>query len=163
MKFLTSYLLLTFLLLGNVNGQDQESKFKALFILKFISNVSWPGEKKDLVIGVVGKSEVYTELEARLGVKNPNGITVKRISPAEAALCDVVFLTRHESSSLSVLSSILKVRSSLIISEADLSRKGSGISFIEEQGKLNFIINRTSIEASGLTVSASLLSLGKQS
>jgi hypothetical protein len=37
-------------------AQTAESKIQALFILKFVENVSWPQDRKDIVIGVVGKS-----------------------------------------------------------------------------------------------------------
>jgi hypothetical protein len=50
----------------------------------------------------------------------------------------------------------------LIITESDFSTKGSGISFFEEAGKLRFSINKGVLEAKGLKVSGSLLSLGKQ-
>lgn len=150
------------LLIQPAYAQNQEAKIQALFILKFIDNISWPQDRKDVIIGVLGKSDVLTELEVRLQAKNPNGIVIKKISSAEAANCDVIFLSKQESASLSAVNAALKGKSILIISETDLSRKGSGISFIQEDGKLNFIVNKSVIESNGLKVSNTLLTLGKQ-
>lgn len=141
-------------------AQQQDAKIRALFVLKFIENVTWPDDRKAVVIGVVGKDEVLTELQSRLALKNPNGITVKRITAGEASTCDIAYIPSADNHAIQQVNAITK--GTLIITESDLSKKGSGISFIEEGGKLTFIINKNSIEAKGLKVSGTLLSLGKQ-
>lgn len=144
------------------HSQSRESKIKALFILKFVENVSWPQERKDLVVGVIGQSDIFDELNARLSANNPNGIVIKKISASEAAFVDAVYVPSREDDAIHVISSNVSGKSVLIISESDLSRKGSGISFIEVGGRMNFIINKNAIESRGLKISGSLLALGKQ-
>jgi len=143
-------------------AQTQESKIQALFILKFIENVSWPQDRKDIVIGVVGKSETLAELESRLKLKNPNGIVIKKIAPSEASSCDAVYVPSSEDKMIGAITASINDKSVLIITESDFSRKGSGISFIEEAGRMNFIVNKDAIEAKGMKVSNSLLTLGKK-
>jgi hypothetical protein len=144
-------------------AQTQESKIQALFILKFIENISWPQDRKDVVIGVVGKNDIIAELESRLQAKNPNGMVVKKITPAEIGTCDVVYVPSTEDKYMSsVLGATSASKSVLLITETDYSSKGSGISFIEEAGKIRFAINKNAIESKGLKISGALLSLGKQ-
>jgi hypothetical protein len=144
----------------SARAQQQDSKIRALFVLKFIDNVTWPDDRKAVVIGVVGKNEVLVELQSRLQAKNPNGVIVKRITAAEAATCDVIYIPTADNHAIGNIASLSK--GVLIISESDLSKKGSGISFLEEGGRLTFVINKGSIESKGLKVSSTLLSLGKQ-
>lgn len=159
----TFLLLFSLILYGSVAvAQTQESKIQALFILKFIENVSWPQDRKDIVIGVVGKSETLAELESRLKLKNPNGIVIKKITPSEASTCDAVYVPSSEDKVIGTITASINDKSVLIITESDFSRKGSGISFIEEAGRMNFIVNKNAIEAKGMRVSNSLLTLGKK-
>lgn len=159
----TYLLLFSLILYGSVAvAQTQESKIQALFILKFIENVSWPEDRKDIVIGVVGKSETLAELESRLKLKNPNGIVIKKITPSEASTCDAVYVPSSEDKVIGTVTASINDKSVLIITESDFSRKGSGISFIEEAGRMNFIVNKNAIEAKGMRVSNSLLTLGKK-
>ena len=144
------------------SAQTADQKVRALFIFKFVDNVSWPGEKKALVIGVINNDAIYKEIESRLQQKNPGGIVVRKITPDQVASCDVVYLPASESKLIAQVSSNCHGKEVLIISESDLSRKGSGISFIEEGGRLHFLINRNSLESRGLKVSNTLLSLGRQ-
>jgi hypothetical protein len=146
----------------NVTAQQQDQKIRALFVLKFIENVSWPEDKKSLVIGVLGKDDIYTELENRLQAKNPNGIIVKKISAADVAACDVVYVPSADTRLMGQINNQCQGKGVLIISETDLSKKGSGISFVDDGGRLSFIVNKNAIESHGLKVSSTLLSLGRQ-
>lgn len=144
------------------HAQTMEPKIQALFVLKFVDNISWPQDRKSIIIGVIGESEVFTELESRLKVKNPNGLVIKRITASDVATCDAVFLAKGESAVIKSVNHATSGKPVLIISESDLSKKGSGISFVEESGKLAFIINKEAIESAGLKISSALLTLGKQ-
>jgi len=162
MKYITLLLIFIVSITHNVNAQGQESKIQALFILKFVDNIVWPQNRKNVVIGIYGKSDVLTELEAKLKAKNPNGIIVKNISLEEATSVDVIFVAKQVTGNLSAINQAINGKSILTVTEADLSRKGSAISFIENDGKLSFIINKGIIDYLGLKISNSLLTLGKQ-
>ena len=143
-------------------AQSQENKIQAIFVLKFVENVSWPKEKKGLIIGVVGSSEVLTELNERLKLKNADGFVVKKINASEAGTCDVVFLPSSKDSHLSSIAESIHGKGILLITESDLAKKGAGISFQKESGKLQFLINKNEVESRGLKIATSLLSLGTQ-
>jgi hypothetical protein len=145
-----------------VKAQTQESKIQAIFLLKFIENVSWPKEKKGLIIGVIGASDVTAEIEARLKMKNPDGIVVKKITAAEAASCDVVFLPSTKDNQFATVTDSILAKSVLFVTESDLAKKGAGISFVKEGGKLQFQINKNEMESRGLKIGGTLLSLGTQ-
>jgi hypothetical protein len=162
MKYITLLLIFIASIAHNAVAQNQESKIQALFILKFVDNIVWPQDRKNIVIGIYGKSDVFTEIEAKLKTKNPNGIIVKQISLQEATSCDVIFVAKHVTGNLPSINQAINGKSILTITEADLSRKGSAISFIEDDGKLSFIINKGIIDYLGLKISNSLLTLGKQ-
>lgn len=144
------------------NAQSQESKIQAIFLLKFIDNVSWPKEKKGLVIGVVGSSEVMDEIEERLKLKNPDGIVVKKVNAAETASCDVVFLPSSKDNQFGTITQSLSNKSVLLVTESNLAKKGAGISFLKEGGKLQFQINKNEVESRGLKIGSTLLNLGSQ-
>lgn len=159
---LLSFALCLVLASSFVKAQSQENKIQAIFVLKFVENVSWPKEKKGLVIGVVGASEVLTEIESRLKLKNTEGFIVKKISPSEAGTCDVVFLPSAKDNHLPTITESLQNKSILLITESDLTKKGAGISFQKDTGKLQFAINKNEVESRGLKIGSTLLSLGIQ-
>jgi hypothetical protein len=162
-KVKTITLSLLFVLgLFTAKAQSQENKIQAIFVLKFVENVSWPKEKKGLVIGVVGSSEVLTEIENRLKLKNPDEIIVKKISASESGSCDVVFLPSVKDNQLGSINDSVGGKSVLVITESDLVKKGAGISFHKENGKLQFLINKSEVEAKGMKIGSALLSLGSQ-
>ena len=160
-KFISLSLCLV-LALSLAKAQTQENKIQAIFILKFVENVSWPKEKKGLIIGVVGSSEVLSEIEGRLKLKNTDGFIVKKISASEAGSCDAVFLPSAKDSHISTVTESLHNKSILLITESDLVKKGAGISFQKESGKLQFVINKNEVESRGLNIGTALLSLGSQ-
>ena len=154
--------LLLMVLASSVSAQVQEAKIQAVFILKFIENVKWPQNSPSMVLGIVGKSEIATELEERLKVRNPMNIVVKKITAAEASICNVVFLPKNANGSLGNVNAAIGSQSVLLITESDFTKQGSCISFIEEAGRMHFIVNKNTIEAKGLKVTSTLLTLGKQ-
>jgi hypothetical protein len=161
-KHKTHLIFCLLLLSSRAFAQLEDTKIQALFVLKFVEQVSWPGEKKNIVIGVLGDSEIKTEIESRLNLKNPNGLTVKKISASDINSCDLVFLPSKEDKHFQA---VLKSTSGipiLLITESDLASKGSCISFFEEAGKLRFAINKDAIEKRSLKVSGSILSLSKK-
>jgi hypothetical protein len=162
MKYITLLLIFFVSTTHNAVAQGQESKIQALFIMKFVDNIIWPQDRKNIVIGIYGKSEVFTEIDTKLKSKNPNGIIVKMITLQEATSCDVIFVAKHVTGNLPAINLAINGKSILTITDADLSKKGSAISFIEDDGRLSFIINKGIIDYLGLKISNSLLTLGKQ-
>lgn len=156
--------LIPFLLLLCVSsfGQTQESKIQAVLLLKFAENVKWAEDKKELIVGIIGKTDVTPELEQRLKVRNPLGIVLKKITAPEVTSCDIVYVPSSSANVMNQITGAIGSKSILVVTETDYTRKGSCISIIEDEGKMHFIINKTVLEARGLKVSSALLNLGKQ-
>gem|GEM_PF-4570569 len=142
-------------------GQTAETKVKALFILKFIENVSFPEQHDQLILGFLGNSAVSAEVESRLKIKNPSNIVVRNISAKEAGTCHIVFVSASEESSFTPVTKQTNGQPILFITESNLTQKGSGISFINEDNRLHFLVNKNALEARGLKVSNALVVLGK--
>src|SRR6266571_553649 len=94
-----AFLPFAFLLLISAIAQAQDSKIQAIFLYKFIEYVHWPDSRKELVIGIVGETEVQDEFEKMLKARGNNNLTVKKIKTDEASTCDVIFLPESQNSS----------------------------------------------------------------
>ncbi|WP_420580789.1 YfiR family protein [Reichenbachiella sp.] len=139
----------------------QESKFKALFIYKFAEYIEWPSGKRNVTVGIAGKSGVSKELSNFAASKG--NMTVLDISgPSVAGKCDIIFLANSEDSKVDAYNSAIGSRSVLVVSEnSSLTGKGSDIGFFLESGKLRFLIDEKSIRNKQMTPSSKLLALGK--
>lgn len=132
----------------------------------FTKYVDWPEAKKsgDFVIGVVGNSDIYKELETIAATKKAGTqtIVIKKISsPSEAASCHIAFISASQSGSLDQYLQSTASKPVLIVTEKNgLAKKGAGINFIIADEKLKFEINKSSVESNSLKVSGDLLKLG---
>ena len=162
MRFIFIGILLLTAGIGQSLAQLTESKVQALYVMKFIESTKWSDEKKGIVIGIIGQSDVQTELTNRINFKNPLNIIVKQVSINDANTCDVVFVARNGNGQMSALVQNTGSKSVLIISETNLINKGAAISFHIEDGKVHFIANKEVIKTRGIKISADVLNLGKQ-
>jgi len=141
----------------------QDEKFEAIFLYKFIENINWPDERKNIVVGIVGETQVHDEFEKILQSRNNTSIRVKKIVSAEAGTCDVVFVPEHQNPMLSAILENTYKKSILIVTEtAGLTKKGAGIGFLKEKNKLGFVVNKSSLDGRSLKVSNAVLNLSKE-
>jgi hypothetical protein len=77
-------------------SEAQDEKFQAIFLYKFIENINWPDARKNLVVGIVGQTYVQDELEKILQSRNNSTISVKKITSAEEATCDITLLPKKQ-------------------------------------------------------------------
>lgn len=154
--------ILMFLLLVPLFVSAQDEKFQAIFLYKFINNVNWPDSKSSLRVGIIGNTEVLEEFQKILKVRYADNLIAQKITVSEAATCDVIFIPQEHNSAFNRVIENVKSKSILIITEEpDFVKKGAGISFLKEEDKLGFIVNKHALDAKGLKVSTSLLTLGK--
>jgi hypothetical protein len=140
----------------------QDEKIQAIFLYKFIENINWPDSRKDLVVGIVGKTAVQDEFKKILQSRNNNAISVKKITSREAVNCDIVFLPEKENSALTTIVENTNGKSILIVTEAaGLIKKGACISFLREKNKLCFTVNKSMLDLRSLRVSTALLNLSQ--
>ncbi len=139
----------------------QEDKFKALFLMKFCDYVQWPGGNGNLVIGVFGSNPVSSELSAFAAQKE--NIQIMEVeSAADVSKCNIVFVPKNKTKSLSEVSSSIGSNSTLLVADTeDILGNGADIGFYLEENKLRFVISKDNIESKNMLPSAKLLSLGK--
>jgi len=141
----------------------QNEKFEAIFLYKFIENINWPDERRNIVVGIVGETQVHDEFEKILQSRNNTTIRVKKIVSTDAVTCDVVFLPEGQNPILGAILENTYKKSILIVTETSgLTKKGACISFLRDNNKLGFAVNRSSLDGRSLKVSSALLNLSKE-
>jgi hypothetical protein len=156
-------MILVLLLLVPLLASAQDEKFQAIFLYKFIDNVNWPDSKRDLRVGIIGSTEVLEEFQKILKARSADNLIAQKITASEVATCDVIFIPQTHNSVFHKVIENAKSKSILVITEeADFVKKGAGISFLHEDDRLGFIINKHALDAKGLRVSTLLLTLGKE-
>ena len=152
----------TFLIIVGMPSKAQDlSKYHALFISKFVEQIQWPQGNEKLTVGVMGNSPVNSAL-ASIPKAKQGKLVIKTITnESQVSGCDMLFLPNAQSSKLAGVKQAAQGNNVLIITESDLAKKGAGISFYVEDSKLRFVINKSEMDASGLKVSNTLISMAK--
>jgi|WetSurMetagenome_2_1015567.scaffolds.fasta_scaffold493986_1 hypothetical protein len=148
---------------GKITAQSQV-KYQALFVYNFTRYIEWPSYgSQEFVIGVLGKSNIYNELQGIAGGKRvgTKSIVVKKFTSAdEISSCQILFVSGEVSSSLSSFASTMQNKNTLIITERQgLINKGAGINFVLDDGKQKFELSRTALNKSGLKVDNQLVDM----
>ncbi len=153
---------------GYSHVKGQSATFKALFLFNFTKNVEWPPEAngEDLIITVVGDSEITAELQKIAKVKKAGSKTIKVESVKninDVGTSHIIFLGSTKSSLMQSLSAAQKGKPVLIVADkSGMWKQGAGISFLTSNGKLRYEIHLGNIEANKLHVTQKLISLGIQ-
>jgi len=149
-----------------VSAQDRPThEIHAAMLYNFIKYVQWPDEGSggEFVVGVIGEDDVYNTLKQWYDGK-PKGTKkyiIKRLSsPAEASLCQVVYLGKNKVREFENVKSSVTGRSILTITDGSgLGERGSCINFKVVNGKLKFELNESVVAESHLKVSNQLSSM----
>lgn len=168
MKRLKLVIILIALIIGvssqnNVQAQTSMTKIESLYIYNFIKNIQWTNVSDKYIIGVYSNGETFNELKGILSVRKFNGkaIEVKKLNAAtDASECHIVFVSGANGGMVKKIVAGADTKNTLIVSERGQLNNGAGIAFVLTNSKLQFKINQATCKASGLQISASLLSLG---
>lgn len=164
MKKRLMYLLVVMLGLTQGISAQNSARYQALFVYNFTRYIQWPSSSsQEFVIGVLGKCDIYSELQTLTANKKvgANNIVVKQFANAsEIGKCQILFVANEASSQVPQLSALFQSKNTLIITErSGLSKKGAGICFAMEDGKQKFEISKTNVSKSGLMVNNQLLDM----
>jgi len=169
-------LLFAWLLLGGWMVWAEESKpvseyqVKAVFLYNFTKFAYWPEEADStinapFVIGVVGEDSFGTILDdaVRNEVVRHRPIVIRRFRRGEPiAQCHILFIARSEKERLNDVLEQVKGRPILTVADtARAAEQGVMINLLLVQGSVKMEINQRAVAATGLKVSAKLLSLAK--
>jgi hypothetical protein len=140
----------------------QDYKFHSVFIYNFTKYIQWPDDKKtgDFVIGVVGNSGITDYLKSMASTKTVGSqkLVVKTFNSAsKVSDCHIVFLPVNESDQFQALVDATSGKTTLVITEKEgLGTEGSGINFVQVDGRWKFELNEAAINAHNLQVSGEL-------
>lgn len=134
-----------------------EAQVRAAFLYNFLKFIEWPASgKQGLVIGVVSNPEFAKVLEETVGSKTVDGtpVTTRRLaSLAEAHDCNIVFVAGPQTS-VPLLPGVLTVGD-----DPDFLAAGGIVRFFLDDSRVRFQIQPERAKASGLQISARLLSV----
>ncbi|MCF0190938.1 MAG: YfiR family protein [Marinilabiliaceae bacterium] len=149
-------------------AEAQMSKFQALYVYNFAKNIGWPPEdaNRDLNICVIGDNDLVAELTTLAKTKKVGARSVVINSAASVngiPKSDIIIVGESKTSQISQLITNQTGNKTLIVSgKKGMCSMGAGISFVSDNGKLNFEISNKNIKNFGLSVSQKLLSLGTE-
>ena len=155
---------------GAAHGQDaapSEYQMKAAFLYNFAKYVDWPvsvlPEHAPLVFGVYGDDPFDGALQTIIHDKviSGHGMIVRHItSLRDVTNCHVLFISKSESRHLEEITTALRGRPILTVSDTEgFKRQGGMIGLIKADNNIRFEINREAAAREGLLLSSKLLRL----
>ena len=144
--------------------KSQDEKLKAIFVYNFTRYIDWPQKPGNFVIVVLGRSPIYTEIEDIASKKKVGSVAIEvksANSPEEITDGHIIYISSSKTNSLPLIVAKSQEMHMLVITEKEgACKNGSGINFVNKDGKLSFEIAKTNLASCGLVVSSSLLGLG---
>jgi len=137
-------------------------KAQTLFIYNFSRLIEWPANYRtgNFIIGILGTSDVATELEAytkgkKVGTQNIEIIRYK--TPSEIQNCHILFIPFARTKQVLEVIAAMSGKSTLIITEkSGALDDGAAINFVIMQDKLKFELKAENANKYGIKFSAKL-------
>jgi hypothetical protein len=169
MKRLFILFISVFLITNAAYMQTSISKAQSLYIYNFSRMIEWPASYRtgDFIIGILGSSDVATELEAYTKGKkvgNQNIVIMKYKLPAEIQQCHILFIPFIKTKLMPEVISVVGNKSTLIIAEkSGALNEGAAINFIILDDKMKFEVKTENATKLGLKLSAKLTEMSSGS
>ena len=147
-----------------VHAQGNIYKLHSLFIYNFTKHIQWADVGDTFTIGVFGSPNALKEVKASLAGKKLSGKDIRVINIVgigDANASQLVYMPKSTKSKILNMFDDADKQNTLFVSEDDLISEGFPISFIIKSSKLGFKVSKKNLEASGLKISSSLLSLAE--
>lgn len=149
--------------------RDTRSPVKALYLYNFATLIDWPADyrKGMFVIGVFGaKDGVYDNLKMKYEGKSLGSqeIVVKNyLSTSQIEEAHILYITPMTSAQLPTLSSKLRGKSTLLVTEKDgYLSKGAAINFVTNGTSQKFEISKSNAKKHKLIIADRLLKLASR-
>jgi hypothetical protein len=159
-KVLTLFIFWTFIV--NAFSQTGIPKAQAMFIYNFSRLIEWPESYKTgpFVIGVLGASEAYNELESFTKGKTVGSqpISVKKYNNTEDITnCHILFIPFSKTKDITSILPKIQNKSTLLITERNgATEQGSAINFLIIGEKLKFEIKPSNATKYDIKLSSKL-------
>jgi len=138
-------------------------KIHSLFIYNFTKHVQWSDDVGDtFTIGVYGNSKALSEVKKNFTGKKFSEKEIRVINIAglgDVKTSDLVYFPKSNKNKILNLFDEVDKSNTLFVSEDDLIEYGIPISFFLKNNKLAFKVSKNNLDALGLKISSSLLSL----
>ncbi len=140
---------------------EQEYDKKAVFLYNFAKYIEWPLEYNgtEFVIGVLGDNDVITQLQKSMADKKTAGKKIIIKPYVKGPKYNLVYVTSSKSQSMLNVQKSEKRNKSVLISDEGKKHNmdGSHISFLIDNTKIRYFVNKTAIESLGLKVAQELM------
>jgi hypothetical protein len=155
---------------ANAQQSASEYQVKAAYLFNFLKFVEWPGQSPGdtpgpWLICVVGENPFGSDLAQVISGKSVQGheLQIKdSLAPGDLHACHILFVSASERKRLPAILAALKGSSTLTVGDMEnFTGSGGMIQFIEEDGRVRFVINAGAASGAGLKVSSKLLSLAQ--
>jgi hypothetical protein len=161
MKKLITTLIALFLV-STAYMQTSIPKAQTLFIYNFSRLIEWPTNYRtgNFVIGILGTSDVATELETytkgkKVGTQNIEVIRYK--APTEIQNCHILFVPFARTKQITEVIAAMNGKSTLIITEkSGALDEGSAINFVILEDKMKFELKPENASRFGIKFSSKL-------
>ncbi|CAN5493933.1 hypothetical protein BH10BAC1_BH10BAC1_06850 [soil metagenome] len=140
--------------------KDQEYERKSQFVYNFAAYIEWPViyNGTEFVIGIAGDDDVVKKIKSTIGDKKVGGKKLRIEKYNKVTNYHLVYVTTSYSASFANIKTESKKNKTIIISDDyALFDAGAQISFIMNDDKVKYTINKTAIEKIGLKVSQELM------
>ena len=137
--------------------REQECEKKSLFLYNFTKHVEWPIEYNgtEFIIGVAGDDQTTKQLEEFMLQRKVSGKRIIVEKYKKGKKYNVVYVTSSNSYSFSSIRSSVKNNKTLLVTDDNL--QGSHITFLLDLDKVRYIVDKISIEKSGMKVGQELM------
>lgn len=140
--------------------KEQEYEMKSQFVYNFASYIEWPVvyNGTDFVIGVAGDKDIVNKIQETIGNKKVGGKKLKIEKYNKVTNYHVVYITSSSSNTFVTIKNESKKNKTILISDDNaFFAAGAHVSFIMDDDKIKYIINKPIIEKIGLKVSQELM------
>jgi hypothetical protein len=145
-------------------GLDEEVRVEAAFLYNFLRFVSWPNTaftdaKAPLTIGILGDDPMVSALASIQGtVLKGRTIQVRRVTLAEAARCQLLFLSKAEKAQQAEVLRAVERRPVLTVAEIKgFVRQGGTVEFVLVGDSVRFKVNLEAARNHQLKLSSQML------
>ncbi|NJN27893.1 MAG: YfiR family protein [Cyclobacteriaceae bacterium] len=149
---------------SQAQAQANIYKLHSLFLYNFTKHIQWQEVGNEFTIGVFGNDIALKEVKSNFDGKKFSGKDIKVINIAgvgDANSSQLVYFPKSNKGKILDLFESADKSNTLFVSEDDFIVNGMPIIFTVKADKLGFRVSKSNLDASGLKISSSLLSLAE--
>ncbi len=147
-----------------VKAQSNIYKLHSLFMYNFTKHVQWQEVGDIFTIGVFGSDLALKEVKENFNGKKFSGKDIRVINivgTGDVNASQMVYFPKSNKNKILDLYETANKANTLFVTEDNMIADGIPISFKISGEKLGFIVSKKNLDASGLKISSSLLSLAE--